>query len=84
MNPAFVKAIVRTLSLWISRPLFKLLQSYLTNRSIFTKMDGKLSKPCSITYGIPQGSVLGPLPFLIFVNDLHNVFKFETTLFADD
>ena len=47
-------------------------------------MDGKLSKSYSIQYGIPQGSVLGPLLFLIFVNDFPNVSKFETTLFADD
>ena len=65
-------------------PSFNLLQSYLTNRSICTKMDGKLSKPISIQYGIPQESVLGLLLFLIFVNDFPNVSKFDTTLFSDD
>ena len=47
-------------------------------------MDGKLSKPIHIQYEIPQGSVLGLLLFLIFVNDLPNVSKFDTTFFADD
>lgn len=63
---------------------FNFLHSYLTNRLICTKLDGKLSKLYSINYGIPQGSVLGPLFFLLFVNDLPNASNFETTLFADD
>ena len=65
-------------------PSFNLLQSYLTNRSICTKIDGKFSTPISIQYGIAQGSVLEPLLFLIFVNDLPNVSKFDSTLFAYD
>ena len=47
-------------------------------------MNGKISKPISIQYGIPHGSVLRPLLFLNFVNDFPNVSKFDTTLFADD
>ena len=47
-------------------------------------MDGKLSKPHSIQHGTPQGSVLGPLLFLTFVDDLSNVSKFDTTLCAND
>ena len=65
-------------------PLFNLLQSYLTNRSICSKMNGEFSKSHSIQYGIRQGSVLGPLLFLICVNDFPNVSKFEITLFVDD
>ena len=65
-------------------PSFNFMQSYFTNRLIRTKINGRLSKSYSIKYGIPQGSVLGPLFFLLFVNDLPNAAKFETTLFADD
>ena len=54
------------------------------NRKICTKINQKTSSLCKITYGIPQGSVLGPLLFLLYVNDLPNASKFKITLFADD
>ena len=43
-----------------------------------------MSKFHSISYSVPQGSVLGSILFLLYVNDLPNVSKFKTTLFADD
>ena len=65
-------------------PIFNLLQSCLSNRRICTMIERKTSKPCSVNYGVPQGFVLGPLLFLLYVNDLPYVSKFEVTLFADD
>ena len=65
-------------------PAFNLLKSYLTDRKICMKVKCNISKLCKIEHGVPQGSVLGPLLFSLYVNDLPNVSNFETTLFADD
>ena len=60
-------------------------RSYLSSRSQNVAVNGHLSEILPITCGIPQGSVLGPLLFLIYVNDLPYVSKIlKFYLFADD
>ena len=59
-------------------------EDYLNNLKICTKINEKTSNFHSVKYGVPHGSVLGPILFLLYVNDLPNVSKFKTTLFADD
>ena len=77
--------IKKLLSYGIHGNTLKWFQSYLTDRSQFVTYDGIESKVLPIKYGVPQGSILGPLLFIIYMNDLFNVSNFLfTILYADD
>ena len=61
------------------------LRSYLSDRKQYTVVGNKSSEIENISCGVPQGSVLGPLLFLLYVNDLHKCIDDALTrLFADD
>ena len=65
--------------------VLQLFKNYLTNRKQFVVYDDMKSTHKSITCGVPQGSVLGPTLFLLYINDLPNSSKyFNFRLFADD
>ena len=60
-------------------------KSYLSNRNQYVSINGYDSNLTDVTFGVPQGSVLGPLLFLIYINDLNQALKFcKVHHFADD
>ena len=61
------------------------IKSFLLGRSQRIKINDVLSNPSVVRSGFPQGSVLGPTLFLLYINDLVDVMKFsEIRIFADD
>lgn len=65
--------------------IYDLIHSYLSNRSQFTNINNIKSLLHKIEYGTPQGSTLGPLLFLIFINDIFKLkLNGKIVMFADD
>lgn len=62
----------------------KWISSWLSGRSQRVVLEGQASDPVPVLSGVPQGSVLGPVLFLIFINDLPDNLRSSVRLFADD
>ena len=68
----------------ISGSLLQLFENYLLNRNQPVVLNGSLSNYSVIESGVPQGSVLGPLLFLIYINGIERNIKSNINFFADD
>jgi len=71
-------------ALGFSGTLLKWLTDYLHDRSLKVVLNGRSSGVKSINAGVPQGSILGPLLFLIFIDDISDNLNNQSILYADD
>ena len=77
--------LVKLWSFGITGNLWKWFKGYLSARMQCVLLNGSISEPLPVISGVPQGSILGPILFLIFVNDIpDSVTSSATFLFADD
>jgi retron-type reverse transcriptase len=70
--------------LGIDKRVVRWIQHFLDGRTQRVKIGNEMSDFGSVTSGVPQGSVIGPLLFVIFMNDLTSNIRSKVRLFADD
>ena len=68
----------------LDRNVLRWISSFVSNREQRVVLEGDKSNPVSVTSGVPQGSVLGPLLFLMYINDISEQLSCDVRLFADD
>ena len=68
----------------ISGQIFGLISSFLSNRRLWVVLDGKSSQEYPVNAGVPQGSILGPTLFLLYINDLPDDVICNIAIYADD
>jgi hypothetical protein len=77
--------IIKLKSIGFSSHVFEWFKSYLTHRCQVTVVDNKQSSVMPMNIGVPQGSILGPLLFIIYVNELPNcITSCDISMYADD
>ena len=71
-------------NLGLSVQIFDLISSFLNNRYLLVVLGGKSSQEYPINVGVPQGSILGPTLFLLYINDLPDYVICNIAIYADD
>lgn len=80
------KLIYKLETVGLNATVIKWIKAYLTDRNQKVRMDGHVSDSLAVLSGVPQGSVLGPLLFLLYINDISAIMEpgVKLKLFADD
>ena len=68
----------------IKGSLLTWIKDFLFNRTQYVKINNSKSEECPVSSGVPQGSVLGPMLFIFYINDLPDVCNVTTKIYADD
>lgn len=75
---------IKLISFGICGKTLKTIRDFLSERTFNVIVGDSMSESCEVSSGVPQGSVLGPLLFLLYINDLPENIKNDVALFADD
>ena len=78
------RLLIKLAAYGIDGALLKWIENFLSNRSQYVKVGNSVSDRSEVLSGIPQGSILGPVLFTIFINDLPDNIKSTCKIFADD
>ena len=63
---------------------YEWINAWLTERTQIVVLNGKASKEAQVISGVPQGTVLGPLMFILYVNDINDNISSSLRMFVDD